>query len=43
MVENRKAPGPSRVRAEHLKYLVEEAMREENPYPDNLDGVVKLV
>ena len=38
-----KAPGPSKVRAEHFKEWVEEATRDENPYQGNWDRVVALV
>ena len=42
-LRNGKAPGPSKVRAEHFKEWVEEATREENPYQGNWDRVVELV
>ena len=42
-LKNGKAPGPSKVRAEHLKEWVEEAYWEVNPYHGNWDRVVKLV
>ena len=42
-LRNGKAPGPSKVRAEHFKEWVEEATREENPYQGNCDRVVELV
>ena len=42
-LKNGKSPGPSKVRAEHLKEWVEEAYWEENPYQGNWDRVVDLI
>ena len=42
-LRNGKAPGPSKVRAEHFEEWVEEATRDENPYQGNWDRVVELV
>jgi len=42
-LRNGKAPGPSQVRAEHLKEWVEEAERKVDPYQGNWDRVVDLI
>ena len=42
-LRNGKAPGLSKVRAEHFKEWVEEATRDENLYQGNWDRVVELV
>ena len=42
-LRNGKAPGPSKVRAEHLKEWVREAYRDVDPYQENWDRVVDLI
>ena len=42
-LRNGKSPGPSKVRAEHLKEWVEEAYRDVDPYQGNWDRVVDLI
>ena len=42
-LKNGKSPGPSKLRAEHLKEWVEEAFREEHLYQGNWDRVVELI
>ena len=42
-LKNGKSPGPSKVRAEHLKEWVEEAYRDVDPYQENWDRVVDLI
>ena len=42
-LRNGKAPGPSKVRAEHLKEWVREAYRDVDPYQENWDRVVELI
>ena len=42
-LRNGKSPGPSKIRAEHLKEWVEEATREKDPYQGNWNRVVDLI
>ena len=42
-LRNGKSPGPSKVRAEHLKEWVKEAYRDVDPYQGNWDRVVDLI
>ena len=42
-LKNGKSPGPSNVRAEHLKEWVQEAYREDHPYQGNWNRVVDLI
>ena len=42
-LKNEKSPGPSKVRAEHLKEWVREAYREDHPHQGNWNRVVDLI
>ena len=42
-LRNGKSPGPSKIRAEHLKEWVKEAYREHHPYQGNWNRVVDLI
>ena len=42
-LRNGKSPGPSKIRAEHLKEWVEEATWEKDPYQGNWNRVVDLI
>ena len=42
-LRNKKSPGPTKIRAEHIKEWVKEAYREHHPYQGNWNRVVDLI